>query len=223
LVTRRTHLFSTRSNHVFYTINALLTIYWLHDEHEEGLPINQELSWNHFKQKLNTFGSLTWNIKPLTSSTRFLDLTIVIKNNKLSTAIYQKPLNLYLYIPHLSAHPSSCLKGLLTGELNRYWFQNSEEEDFIDVTTKFILRLVQRGHQIQHLIPSLYTAAANIDNINTRESHKNPNDDKTLYIHWHHHPFNISKHLIREIYNKTLQGSYNLQEIRLAVSRPKNL
>jgi len=112
-----------------------------------------------------------------------------IKNNKLSTATYQKPLKLYLYIPPLSAHPSSCLKGLLTGELNRYWFQNSEKEDFIDVTTKFILWLVQRGHQMQHLIPSLYTVAAYIDNINTRESHKNPNGDKTLYIHWRHHPF----------------------------------
>jgi len=196
---------------------------WLHDDHEESLPKNQILSWSHFKQKLNTFGSLTWNVEPLTSSTTFLDLTITIKNNKLNTATYQKPLNLYLYIPPLSAHPSSCIKGLLTGELNRYWFQNSEEEDFIDVTTKFILRLVQRGHQIQHLIPSLQTAAANIDNINTKESPKNPNNDDTLYIHWRHHPFNIRKHQIREIYNKTLQGSDNFQDMRLAISRPKNL
>jgi hypothetical protein len=43
-------------------------------------------------------------------------------------------LNLYLYIPPLSAHPTSCFKGFITGEILRYWNQNSNKEDFITLT-----------------------------------------------------------------------------------------
>lgn len=183
-----------------------------------------DTSWNTFKQQINKFGSLKWNIESLTESTTFLDLSINITGNKLITTTYQKPLNLYLYIPPLSAHPSSCLKGLITGEIYRYWSQNSNTEDFINITTNFILRLTQRGHQIDKLIPMLQTAASNIDNINTRkEKQKDTDDDDTLYIHWRHHPSNIHNHTIRQIYNKTLKGFDGFKDMRLAISRPKNL
>jgi len=156
-----------------------------------------DFSWNTFKQQINKFGSLQWNIESLTDSTTFLDLSIKIKGNKLITTTYQKPLNLYLYIPPLSAHPSSCLKGLITGEIYRYWSQNSNTEDFINITTNFILQLTQRGHQIHQLILMLQTAAANIDNINIKkEKQKDTHDDDTLYIHWRHHPSNINNQTI---------------------------
>jgi hypothetical protein len=70
----------------------------------------------------------------------------------------------------------------------------------------------------------LQTAASNIDNINTRkEKQKDTDDDDTLYIHWRHHPSNIHNHTIRQIYNKTLKGFDGFKDMRLAISRPKNL
>jgi hypothetical protein len=52
--------------------------------------------WERFKHTLNQFGSLKWNVEPLTESTNFLDITITIKDKQLTTVTYQKPLNLYL-------------------------------------------------------------------------------------------------------------------------------
>jgi hypothetical protein len=97
-------------------------------------PANYEMDepenpWTKFKENLNQFRSLKWNVEPLTHSTNFLDLTITIKNQHITTTTFQKPLNLFLYIPPLSAHPLSCFKGLITGEIYRYWLQNTDEAD----------------------------------------------------------------------------------------------
>jgi hypothetical protein len=91
-------------------------------------------SWMTFKTTLNRFGSLRRNVEQLITSMTFLDLEVSIKNNHIHTKTYQKPLNLYLYIPPLSAHPTSCFKGFITGEILRYWNQNSNKEDFITLT-----------------------------------------------------------------------------------------
>jgi hypothetical protein len=101
-------------------------------------------SWEQFKIHLNQFGRLQWNIEDLTTSTTFLDLSISIKDNQLFTSTFQKPMNLYLYIPPLSAHPKSCFKGFITGEILCYWNQNTDEEDFISITAQFIQRLLKR-------------------------------------------------------------------------------
>jgi len=162
-------------------------------------------------------------VEPLTESTNFLDITITIKDKQLTTVTNQKLLNLYLYIPPLSAHSSSCFKGLKTGELYRYWWQNTKEKDFIVITTNFILQLINRGHKLNNIFLLLQTAASNIDSLNIKTSQQKPMDDETLYIHWRHHPSNIPKRKIRQIYDQTLKGNDGFHNMILAVSRPKNL
>jgi len=185
-------------------------------------PDNQ---WEQFKNMLNQFGNLKWNIEEPSKHTTFLDLEITIKDNKLTTKTFQKPMNLYLYISPSSAHPYSCFKGLITGEIIRYWQQNTNEEDFIEITSKFIQRLINRGHQIETLIPIFRTVASSIDrhSLHIRNENHNDNNDNTLYLHWEYHPQDITKNQIREAYNKTLKGHDNFNNMRIAVSRPKNL
>jgi hypothetical protein len=72
-------------------------------------------------------------------------------------------MNLYLYIPPLSAHPQSSLKGLLYGELGRYWIQNNPSK-FQEILCKFIQRLINRGHTLEQLTPILTHAAVTLDN-----------------------------------------------------------
>jgi hypothetical protein len=130
--------------------------------------------------------SLQWNIENLTTSTTFLDLTIQIVDQKIQTSTFQKELNLYLYIPPISAHPTSCFKGLIVGELLRYWNQNSSQQDFINITNTFISRLLQQSHLLEDLIPILQSAASTINNANNslQEWSTNKESDETLYIHW---------------------------------------
>jgi len=107
---------------------------------------NPEGKWKEFKEVLNNWGGLEWVTEKPTKATVFLDLNIKILQSKIHTSTFQKSLNLYLYIPPKSAHPPSCLKGLISGELRRYWFQNSPE-DFKKILIKFMEQLVNRGHR----------------------------------------------------------------------------
>ena len=184
-------------------------------------------NWENFKSNLNQFGTLRWNIEEPSYTTTFLDLELNINHKKIYTKTFQKPLNLYLYIPPHSAHPQSCFKGFITGELLRYWRQNTNSEDYIQITSSFIQRLLQRGHSLNDILPLIQAATKHIDNINLRPPITNinttSNTDNTLFIHWRHHPNDISKKTIRTIYNNTLQGKDTFNHMCIATSRPKNL
>jgi len=122
---------------------------------------NNAQAWNDFKNTLNNWGSLKWTVEEPTIKTVFLDLNIQLKRSSILTSTYQKTMNLYLYIPPLSAHPPSCFKGLIAGELQRYWVQNNPH-DFKRILVKFITRLTERGHSLQSLIPVIKNAAISL-------------------------------------------------------------
>jgi len=174
---------------------------------------------------MNGFGSLQWNVEDLTTSTTFLDLTIQIIDHKIHTSTFQKDINLYLYIPPTSAHPTSCFKGLIIGGILCYCNQNSSQHDFITITNNFISHLFQWGHLLKDLIPILRVAAATIDKINhNTQEHSNCNKlDESLFIHWQLYPKDINKAKIHQTYNTTLKGHDNFAQMRITMSRPKNL
>jgi hypothetical protein len=177
-------------------------------------------AWEHFKIELNNWGSLKWVLESPSKQTVFLDLQLKLNGTTISTSTYQKDLNLYLYLPPKSAHPPSCLKGLITGELRRYWLQNNAI-DFQGILVKFIKRLSERGHRIEDLAPLLRQAALALDRNETR--HATENNTNTLYIHWRYHPHGIQRSDLRSLYNETLKPILNYNKIIVAISRPKNL
>jgi hypothetical protein len=122
---------------------------------------DQNSRWTSFKNKLNSWGHLEWLIEEPSRNTVFLDLDISIQNSSILTKTFQKPTNLYLYIPSNLAHPPSCLKGLISGELRRYWLQNNLK-DFQDILAKFIHRLTLRGHKLEDLTPIFLTSHCSI-------------------------------------------------------------
>jgi hypothetical protein len=62
-------------------------------------PTQKRATWESFKQDLNNWGTLSWVIENPSSETTFLDLNIKIIDSKIVTTTFQKPLNLYLYLP----------------------------------------------------------------------------------------------------------------------------
>jgi hypothetical protein len=179
-------------------------------------------TWEFFKKQLNRWGNLKWVIEEPSLNTNFLDLTLSISESKILTKTFQKDMNLYLYIPASSAHPPSCLKGLIMGEMRRYWIQNNKN-DFEAILSKFILRLTERGHKIENLIPILLQAAAFLNSSVTQHRLSSSNDIQTMYLHWSYHPHGIQRTKLRQLYNEYLAPVLNYDKMVIAMSRPRNL
>jgi hypothetical protein len=73
----------------------------------------------------------------------------------------------------------------LQGEIFRYWVQNNPD-NFTKLQSKFIKRLVARGHSIGQLTPLLLQGAENL--ISKHKNKVDEDDRKTLFIHWTFHP-----------------------------------
>jgi len=183
---------------------------------------DQNKRWTSFKNKLNSWGHLEWLIEEPSRSTVFLDLDISIQNSRFHTKTFQKPTNLYLYIPSGSAHPPSCLKGLISGELRRYWIQNGVK-DFQEILAKFIHRLTLRGHKLEDLTQIFQQAAAQLELKQTYTNSASANNKNTLFIHWQFHPQGIQRRELRQLYDNLLKPYLDFDKVTIAVSRPKNL
>ncbi len=88
--------------------------------------------WNLFKERVNMFGTnhtffisnphhkpLQWTFSERSNNAIFLDLSLKIENGQISSTIYEKPMNLYLYIPPHSCHAPGVVKGLIYGIVYR--------------------------------------------------------------------------------------------------------
>jgi hypothetical protein len=189
---------------------------WLPPENNDITP------WISFKEKLNSWGQLQWKIKEPSKRTIFLDLELQIQNSSISIKTYQKDMNLYLYIPPMSAHSPSCFKGLITGEVRRYWLENNPN-DYQTILCKFIERLVERGHTLENLTPMLKHVALQLDSTNLMMIRGKNSNNNALYIHKTFHPNGLQCRDIRQLYQKILEPVLDFDKMIIAMSRPKNL
>jgi hypothetical protein len=87
----------------------------------------------------------------------FLDLTLSIKKHpmhycSISTSLYQKPINKYLYLLPFSFHLPHIFANFILSELNRYRLVCSDEEDFLNKKSAFHHRLQERGFTASYLL-----------------------------------------------------------------------
>jgi len=169
--------------------------------------------FEEFKKDLNKFGLLRWTVEELSNEIVYLDLIIKIDKGRFTFKTYQKDLNLYLYIPPHSAHPPGVQKSLVFGCLLKYWKQNSNPDDFVQITKLFFHRLQARGHTAEDLRILFMEAAKKLPpkhslHIEKTPLPKNNNDDAPiveddqLFFKYIYHPKDISRLTIRSIYEK---------------------
>lgn len=144
--------FSTKLLYFRRFIDDIIGIWW---------DARDELEWKVFQEAL-PFGSLQWETTKLCEQVVYLDLQITINNKtrKLETTTYQKQMNLFLYIPPHSAHPTGVLKSIIFSNLRRYWIQNTHRADYVTTAAAFANHLVRRGHT-RDTIKQLFLDAAN--------------------------------------------------------------
>eukprot|EP00956_Cyclotella_meneghiniana_P033176 scaffold94125_cov40-Cyclotella_meneghiniana.AAC.1 len=176
---------------------------------------NTTNEWSSFCDDINNFGVLTWDIgdnKP-SLSVDFLDLTIMIRGSKIETKTFQKKMNLYLYIPPSSAHPTGCIKGTVFGLIRRYHAQNTHRKDFIAIVRLFYLRLLNRGWERTYIRKLILEACSYVDRIN--HTPDTPGTQPT------------GDGLVQELYElhcaDLLCNECGIERPTIAYSRPRNL
>ena len=183
---------------------------------------HQTATWDRFQERLNNWGNLQWKCEVPSRKTTFLDLELELHNSSVVTKTFQKEMNLYLYIPPLSAHPPSCLKGLITGELRRYWLQNNKT-DFQRILIKFIERLTERGHTIENIKPIFEQAALLLDKKPKIQTNSTTDNDDTLFLHRTYHPYGLNRSTIRHVFQQVLEPVLDYDRMIIATARPPNL
>ena len=177
--------------------------------------MNSALQFQNFKEDLNKFGILQWTCEDLTNEVVHLYLIIRINKGKFHFKTYQKDLNLYIYIPPHSAHPPRVQKSLVIGCLQKYCKQNTEIEDYKQITRLFFNRLQARGHDPSTLRTLFLEAASKLiprkllfqknkttRNVNNEENDSNEEGEE-LFFKYIYHPKDISRLTLRSLYEGT--------------------
>eukprot|EP01050_Picozoa_sp_SAG11_P017152 SAG11_NODE_2435_length_3365_cov_3.390386_3_plen_464_part_01 len=100
----------------------------------------------------------------------FLDLKIFkgpgfLLSGVLDTAVYQKPINKYLYTPFMSEHPKHCFTAIVHGEVIRYIKRSSAYCYFAELVQLLKARLRNRGYPASFLNRALTTARRYTDRV----------------------------------------------------------
>ena len=150
-----------------------------------------------------TIKPLQWTTEPHGKRTIFLDLDIEIRKNKIYTKIYEKKLNLHLYIPPHSCHSPGVVKGVIFGSVYRALALNTDPKDRMPFIIKTFHRLQQRGHKPEMLKKIFVQAISSIFGPNNRQQKTAEQLDQEKMPLYLQLPFNPS-----DPHRKTFQKSF---------------
>ena len=140
-----------------YTSNLLLYKRYINDIFGIWIPSENpaldDRKWNKFKEEIDDYHGLKWKFSPRCDKVDFLDITVTLKHDKIHTTLFEKALNLYLYIPPHSAHPPGVLTGLVIGNCHRIHTLCSDDSDKDHLLRQFFTRLRARGYAADSLFP----------------------------------------------------------------------
>ena len=180
----------------------------------------------HFKSVINDYGTdheffieednplhpLEWTFSDRTDYSIFLDLQIKLFNNRIATRIYEKELNLYLYLPAHSCHPPGTLKGLIFGFVVRAKNLCTDPDDRMPYIIKCHRRLLARGYLDKQLRPIFNDAIGQIlhdiepdhPRIRQNQDHEDP-----IYLHLKFNPSDPSAHQLQDLFRNTVSEPPN--------------
>jgi hypothetical protein len=184
---------------------------WIMDE-DDALDA---LRWKNFKDGFQ-YGKLTWEFSERAMTVNFLDLTLTIKTdtNKIVSRLYEKPLNLYLYLPPHSAHPPGVLQGLITGNVTRIARLTSSTQDMEVSIRAFYTRLLARGYTRRRLTPIFLKAIKKVTDPVPIPISMNPignpyetpggEEEERFFLHMPYHPSDPSSKVLQRAFRETL-------------------
>jgi hypothetical protein len=185
-------------------------------------PTTDDDRWKLFQNDLNSFGKLTWEISTRTREVNYLDLTISLNSNQtITTDLYEKPHNLYLYLPANSNHPKGNLKGLIYGSLYRIHRLVSDPKMRQQHIQNLFARLLARGYdktELKKAIVDAYhrygTQPPAFSTATDDTEHTSVNENR-VYFHIPFHPADPASNLIQETFRREIQHPRGLPPVHL--------
>lgn len=159
-------------------------------------PQRNEQLWTEFCADMNNWYGLEWKCTTPSNTVNFMDLTISIVDGRFETTLYEKEMNLYLYIPPHSSHPRGVFTGLVFGQVLRIRRLCSKTDDADMKIGQFFTRLLARNHTGETLEPLFRRAEENAANYLHRspEQHEAIRQQKAaesssqVFFHLQYHP-----------------------------------
>ena len=189
--------------------------------------------FHDLKQDINDFGILRWKVEEPADKGIFLDLIISISPEGIvSTKTYQKPMNLYLYLLPSSAHQRNTMKGVIFGELKRYYWQCTDKKDYVEVARLFFQRLLDRGwdfDQLKRMFVNANYKVCNPPPLPQAISESTTSDnDKNIYLklgrfHPHYIPSRTCQQIYEEELSTTLRDTIGIEKMVVCYKRAKNI
>ena len=153
------------------------------------------VDWVNFQQQINNFGNLTWDFSTRSQSTPFLDLTITFDGLQIYTTLYEKPMNLYQFIPPNSAHSRAVLRGFIIGLVVRIFRLTTRHADRILATQNLFDRLLAWGYLADSLCHFLAL------HLKKSRTHRHRARTSTWMKRYFSTPYSIPLHLPPQTFN----------------------
>ena len=229
---------------VFYKrfIDDVLGVWLPHPD-----PVQNEILWKEFCTDMDQWHGLRWKCESPSRSVDFMDMTITIVNGRLETTLFEKAMNLYLYLPPHSSHPRGVFTGLIFGQVLRIRRLCTHKRDADMKILEFFNRLLARGHKQENIGPLFDKAEANaraymrLSNEEKKQLHMQKQADahNQIFLHLQFHPDDPQSRDIQRIWREQIlqpEGELPLPEMEntdgvrvglnklvVAYSRPLNL
>jgi hypothetical protein len=203
-------------------------------------PVYDLARWTYFKMRMNDDDfEIEWTIEDRSNNIDFMDLTLTLNNNRITSTLYEKPSNLHLYIPPHSTHPPGFLTGLIMGMSHRIHTLCTDPNYQRRRMKSFYLRLKARGYKPTDLLPIFRKAAERIRTPIIRQEQGEEEHEPHILFHVQYHPNGPTSYEIQRAWRETIScpdqcrtlASYRshegtpiaLQRMIVCYSRPHNL
>ena len=114
-------------------LKTLLYYFRYLDDVFGGWDLSQDINnqhWLSLKEDMNNYHGLKWDFSDKTDRINFLDVKVAIDiDGIISSDLFEKELNPYLYITPTSSHPPGVLLGLIMGKYHRIFTLVSNKEN----------------------------------------------------------------------------------------------
>lgn len=159
-------------------------------------------TWTAFKSEMDAFGMLRWDFTPRSMKVTYLDMELTLSAGRIRSRCVDRVLNLHLYLPPHSAHPSGVLRAQIRGAINRITRLTTEPKARLAQIRLFRQRMLRRGYAAEAIDPLFRSESAPTTAVSI--STTTPADNKGLFLHVDYHPLAPKRADIQRAFRRTV-------------------